>query len=125
MSKCRSLSLLTAVAVFGVAAPVVAQDRSAVSGADLDAAVAERSGANGEAVRSLLSSDEARQVANHMGLSSADLSARVAALDGASLDRLAQQSGVNDQILAGGSDKVIISTTAIIIGLVVLVLLLI
>lgn len=123
MSKCSSLSLLTAVAVLGVAAPVVAQDRSAVSGADLDAAVAERSGANGEAVRSLLSSDEARQVANRMGLSSADLSARVAALDGASLDRLAQQAGVNDQILAGGDQKVVISTTVIIIVLLVIILL--
>ncbi|MDZ4257744.1 MAG: PA2779 family protein [Gemmatimonadales bacterium] len=123
MSKCRSLSLLTAVAVFGVAAPVMAQDRSAVTGTDLDAAVAARPGASREAVRSLLSSDEARQVAGQMGMSSDDLSARVAALDGASLDRLAQQAGVNDQILAGGDQKVVISTTVIIIVLLVVILL--
>lgn len=123
MSTCRSLSLLTALAMLGVASPVVAQSRSAVRGADLDAAVAARPAAHREAVRSLLSSDDARQLAGRMGVSSADLSARVAALDGASLDRLAQQAGVNDQILAGGSDKVVISTTAIIIGLLIIILL--
>lgn len=123
MSKYRSLSLLAAAAALGVATPLVAQDRSAVSGADLDAAVAARPGANREAVRSLLSSDRARQVAGQMGVSPADLSARVAALDGASLDRLAQQAGVNDQILAGGDEKVVISTTVIIIILLVVILL--
>lgn len=123
MSKCRSLSLLTAAAVCGVAAPVMAQDRSAVTGADLDAAVAARPEAGREAVRSLLSSDEARQVAGRMGMTSDDLSARVAALDGASLDRLARQAGVNDQILAGGDQKVVISTTVIIIALLVIILL--
>lgn len=123
MSRYRSLSLLAAATAFGVATPLAAQDRSAVSTTDLDAAVAARPGANREAVRSLLSSDRARQVAGQMGVSPADLSARVAALDGASLDRLAQQAGVTDQILAGGDQKVVISTTVIIIILLVLILL--
>ena len=123
MSKCSSLSLLATVAALGVATPLVAQERSAVSGAELDAAVAARPGANREAVRTLLSSDRARQVAGRMGVSSAELSARVAALDGASLDRLALQAGVNDEVLAGGADKVVISTTAIIIALLIIILL--
>lgn len=123
MSTYRSLSLLTAAAALVVAAPLAAQDRSAVSSVDLDAAITSRSVGNREAVRSLLSSPQAQQVAGQMGVSPADLSARVAALDGASLDRLAQQAGVDDQILAGGSEKVVISTTVIIIVLLVLILL--
>jgi hypothetical protein len=58
-----------------------------------------------------------------MGVSTAELSARVATLDEASLNLLAQSSEAGERDLAGGDGKIIISTTAVIIGLLLLILL--
>jgi len=124
MSKRLSLVMTTAIAVLGFASPVLAQGRAAVSGAELDAAVAIGPVPRGEAVRALLSSEQARKVAGQLGVNAADLSSRVAALDAATLDKLAQQSGLGDPNLAGGDQTVVISTTAIIIVLLILILLL-
>jgi Skp family chaperone for outer membrane proteins len=123
MPKRFSLAMITAIAALGFASPVLAQDRAAVSGAELDAAVAAQPAPRGEAVRTLLSSEQAQKVAGQMGVSAEDLAARVAALDGAALDQLAERTGVADQLLAGGANNVVISTTAIIIILLILILL--
>jgi len=123
MSKRHSLAMIATVAALGVASPVLAQSRAAVSGAELDAAVATRPAPRGEAVRTILSGEQARRIAGQMGISAADLSTRVAALDAATLEQLAQQSGVADPNLAGGADSIVISTTAIIIILLLLILL--
>ncbi len=122
MSKRLSLAMLTAIAALGFASPALAQSRAAVSGAELDAAVATQPAPRAEAVRTLLSSEQAQQVAGRMGVSADDLAARVAALDGAALDQLAERSGMADEPLAGGNN-VVISTTAIIIILLILILL--
>ena len=52
-----------------------------------------------------------------MGLSPDALTARIAALDDASAQNVA------DQILAGGDDRIVLSTTAVIIGLLLIILL--
>lgn len=122
MSKRFSLAMITAVAALGFASPALAQNRAAVSGAELDAAVATQPVPRGEAVRTLLSSEQAQKVAGQMGVSAEELATRVAALDGAALDQLAERSGMADEPLAGGN-TVVISTTAIIIILLILILL--
>lgn len=123
MPNHRSLFMATAVLSLGLAAPLLAQDRSAVTPAQLDAAAAARP-ARAEAIRNLLSTDQARTLAGRMGVSAEDLSARVASLDEATLSLLAERALAGERDLAGGDSKVIISTTAIIIGLLVLILLL-
>jgi hypothetical protein len=122
MSNHRTLSLLLAVAALGLSAPLHAQGRSAATTAELEAAVAGRPAGTREAVRDFLALPQVQKVADRMGVSTADLSAGVASLDQASLDRIAQQTVVGDRPLAGGAN-IVISTTAIIIGLLILILL--
>lgn len=121
MSKPIVISLLIVVAGLGVAAPLVAQDRSAVSGAELDAVVAARSTDNREVVQRFLTSDQARAAAEGMGVSAADLSERVATLDPVSLQRI--RSELVDRGLVGGADTIIISSTVVIIALLLIILL--
>lgn len=124
MSKYLPLSMITAVAALGLTTPLLAQGRSAVSSADLDAAVAARPAGSREAVRAFLATDQVRQVAGRMGVSASELSDRVATLDQASLDQIAAQMGVGDRTLAGGSEKIVISATLVIIALLILILVL-
>ena len=122
MSKQLTLSTLLILAALGGTAPLKAQGSSAVSSAELDAAVAARASRDVRAVRALLASEETRRIAGRMGVSASELSTRVASLDQTALDQLAQSAQADDRILAGGAN-VVISTTAIIIGLLVLILL--
>jgi CHASE3 domain sensor protein len=115
--------MIMTVAALGLAGPLYAQGRSAVSSAELDAAVVSRPDANREAIRQLLATPQAQKVAGQMGVSPSELSARVAALDQATVNQLAQQAQVNDPALAGGSSTVVIGTTALIIALLVIILL--
>ena len=117
----KQLTLSMAVLAFGLTAPVHAQSRSAVTSADLDAAVVAHPTGNREALQAFLTTDQAQAAAALLGVNTADLSARVSTLDQASVDQLAQRAGVDD--LAGGDQKVVISTTAIIIALLILILL--
>ena len=123
MSKHLARSMMLAMAGLGFAAPLLAQGRSTISGAELDAAIATRPTANREAIRELLGSEQATKLAGQMGLSASELSARVADLDEAALDQLADRSGLTERMLAGGADRIVISTTAIIIILVLLIIL--
>ena len=122
MSMHQSLSMIAAIAALGLASPVLAQDRSAVSGADLDAAVVASPAQGGETVRQLLSTEQVQKVVDQLGISATELSARVAALDDATLARLAEQGGLDQPALAGGADTIVLSTTAVIIILLVLIL---
>ncbi len=119
----KQITLSLAVVTLGLTAPLLAQSRSAVSGADLDAAVAARPVGNRDAVRQFLATDQAQAAAARMGVNPAELSARVGTLDEASLDQLAQQTGVGDPVLAGGDEKIVISATALIIALLIIILL--
>ena len=123
MSKRLTLSMIMAVAALGLTAPLNAQGRTAVSSAELDAALAARPAGNRDAVREFLTTDQAQRVAGWMGLSPSELSVRVATLDQASLNLIAQRTGVGDPTLAGGANTIVISTTAIIIALLILILL--
>jgi len=123
MSKPFSLSIIMAVAALGSAAPAFAQTRSVVSSTELDAAVAEQPSAVRKAVREILTTDRAREVANRMGMSVSELSATVGSLDDATLNQIAGQAGISDEVLAGGADTIVISaTTAVIILLIIIIL---
>jgi hypothetical protein len=103
MSKFPSLSLILVVAALGLATPLAAQQRSAVSGAELDAAASSR-----RPVGSRPTAPGVRAVGTP-GQSQAAV----------------QQSVVQseDEALAGG-DSVVIGTTALIIILLVVIILL-
>ena len=123
MSNRISLSTIAAIAALGLVSPILAQQRSAVSGADLDSAVVASAVQDREAVRRFLSIQQVQTVADQLGVSATELSARVAALDDATLARLAQQGGLDGPALAGGADTIVLSTTAVIIILIVVILL--
>jgi hypothetical protein len=115
--------MIMAVAALGFTAPVFAQARSAVTRAELDAAVVERPVDVLDAVREFLVTDRVREVANRMGLSISEVSAAAASLDRESLDQIAEQAGIKDEVLAGGADTIVISATTVIIVLLILSLL--
>jgi hypothetical protein len=117
VSKTYSVSLIAAFAAITLAAPLAAQTRSSIDVGTLDAAVATRRVDNRAAVTAALTSGSALTVAASMGLSPDAVANRIAALDDASAKKVA------DQILAGGDQTIVISTTAIIIGLLLIILL--
>jgi len=123
MSKLLSLAMLTAVVVFGLTAPLSAQARSAVSVAELDAAVAAQPTPVRAAVQEFLTTDRAQALAEGMGMSVSELSAQVAGLDDASLNRIAEQAGIDDVALVGGADQVVISVTALLLIIIIIILL--
>jgi hypothetical protein len=123
MSKHRTSFMVAAFAALALTAPLAAQDRTAVNGAELDAAVVTHSTRREAAVRELLGTTQVQQVAEQMGVSAPDLAARVAALDAATLDQLVQRAGGEERVLAGGANTLVISTTTIIIALLLIILL--
>jgi hypothetical protein len=124
MSKRLTPSIVAAVAAISLAAPLHAQGRTVVSSAELDASVAARPATSREAVRNILLTDQAQQVASQMGVSPSELSARVATLDSATLNRIVERTGASDPVLAGGATTIVIGTTVLIVALLVIIILL-
>lgn len=117
MSKIRTLALSVVLAAVSIGTPLSAQMRSTANRVALDAAVASRPASNRVVVTAAFSTSEAIGAAAQLGVNASQLSSRVAALDDVSVSQYA------DMIRAGGRANVVISTTAIIIGLLVLILL--
>lgn len=122
MSKQLVTLGLLVVGSVGLSAPLAAQGRSAVSGAELNAAVAARPAGNRETVQRWLQTDRVTATAARMGVNTASLTTQVAALDDATLGSLAAQARADERQLAGGDSKIVISTTAVIIALLILIL---
>ena len=123
MFKHLKRTVILAAAALSLAVPLYAQSRSAVGGAELDAAVTLPAAGHRESVREFLTTPQAEQAAARMGITAEELSARVALLDDATVTRLAERARLGDVVLAGGANTIVISTTAIIIGLLILILL--
>lgn len=102
--------------------PLAAQSRSAVSGADLNAAVTAARSENRASVLRFLQQGQVVATAKDMGVNVSDLSAKVATLDDATLSQLAERTHAAELGLAGGERYVVISTTLIIIILLILIL---
>jgi len=124
VSKHLAISGILTVVVLSSAAPMAAQGRSAVSGAELERAVLARSArqtGNQETVQRFLRSDAVRQAGTRMGVNTDDLAAKVATLDESTLGTLADRTRAADQQLAGG-DTIVISATVVIIALLIIIL---
>jgi len=117
------------VVVFSLVAvipPVHAQTSHAAPQAALDAAVQDHAAATAvdrEAVLRLLERPDVQALAGDLGLDLRRAESAVSTLDGQQLTDLAAQARQAEQALAGGQSSITISTTLIIIGLLVLILL--
>jgi len=100
MSK-RFPTLVAALAL-ALSAPLAAQGRSAVSPADLDAAVATSQSETRARVEQFVNTAQVREAAAKLGISQATLSAKVAELDSESLNAVARQIDLAQAPLAGG-----------------------
>jgi hypothetical protein len=122
----RMLVLGLAVLSFVATASLAeAQQAHSAPQAALDAAVQERvdsTAADREAVLKLLQRDEVKEVAGKAGLDVRRAADAVATLDGQALADVVAQAHQVEQALAGGQSSITISTTLIIIGLLVLIL---
>ncbi len=123
-SICSGVAVLLCVLV---AVPgSYAQSQHVASQAALDAAVQQHVRSvdrDRETVRLFLQRDDVRAVAGNAGLDVGRAESAVAAMSPSELASLAEQTRRAEQSLAGGQSSVTISTTMIIIGLLVLVVL--
>ncbi|MEO8029281.1 MAG: PA2779 family protein [Gemmatimonadota bacterium] len=122
--KSLAISGLLALAALGATAPLSAQATSTVNPADLEASVTSAPTPNRTAVQQFLQNPRVAEQAGRLGVTPAELSARVNAMDEASMGDVAQRTRAANAGLAGGDGTVIISTTAIIIILLILILVL-
>ena len=108
-----------------VVSPALAQSTHSAPQSALDAALQRHVSsvaADRQDVQRVLDSPQVKAVAEQMGLNLRDARTAVATLDAQELSRVASQARQVEQSLAGGQSKVTISTTTIIIGLLVLIL---
>jgi hypothetical protein len=121
-----SVSLLAIVFALTAAVPNAhAQSAHAASTAAMDAALQQHVSAaasDREMVLKLLEREEVKAVAAKAGLDVRRAATAVSTLEGQDLADVAAQARQVDRALAGGQSRVVISTTAIIIGLLVLIL---
>jgi hypothetical protein len=92
----------------------------------LDAAIREHARATDrdrETVRLFLQREDVRAIAGKYGIDIRRAESAVAAMDASEIANIAAQARTTEGTLAGGQGSVTISTTAIIIGLLVLILL--
>jgi len=112
------------VAIFSVT-PALAQEAHVVDQAAIDRALSEAIGeddAHRETVLRLLRRAEVRGLAAELQLDLRRAEAAVATLEGEELARFASLARDVETQLAGGQSKITLSTTTIIIGLLVLIL---
>jgi len=122
-----SVSILAILLTVLTAMPRVhAQDSHAATTSAIDAALQQRvqsQAADRAEVLRVLQLPAVKEVAARSGIDLRRAESAVSTLDGQQLSTVAAQARQAEQALAGGQSKVTISTTAIIIGLLVLILL--
>jgi len=119
------ISVIALLCAFGVSSSVSAQQRHAADQAILDQVVADhvqQTGDDREAILRALDNDQVRVLAGRVGLDLKRAEAAVARLDDVELGVLAARARTVNDALVGGQSHVTISTTVIIIGLLVLIL---
>jgi acetyl-CoA carboxylase carboxyltransferase component len=124
MERIRT-SLLAMLFALAISLPLSAQQHVADQ-ATLDQVVANhvrQKADDREAIRRVLEIQQVREVAESAGLDLRRAETAVAALDDAEVGLIAAQARTVNDALAGGQSTVTISTTVIIIGLLVLILL--
>ena len=119
------ISVIALLCAFGVSSSVSAQQRHAADQAILDQVVADhvqQTGDDREAILRALDNDQVRDLAGRVGLDLKRAEAAVARLDDVELGVLAARARTVNDALVGGQSHITISTTVIIIGLLVLIL---
>lgn len=120
------LSIVVVTFLFNAAAaPADAQVSHAAPQSILDAAVQDHvtnEAADRETVQRLLERPEVQSLAKDLGLDLRQAQSAVSTLDAEQLATVAAQARHADQALSGGQSSITISTTMIIIGLLVLIL---
>jgi hypothetical protein len=123
----RTLVSIVVVSFFFNAVSMSAQGQvsHAVSQSVLDAAIHDHvatSAADRETVQRLLERPEVQAVAGDIGLDLRRAQSVVSTLDGQQLSTVAAQAAQVEQALAGGQSSITLSTTMIIIGLLLVIL---
>jgi hypothetical protein len=124
MERIRT-SVLAILFALAISLPLSAQQHVADQ-ATLDQVVADhvrQKADDREAIRRVLEIEQVREVVEGAGLDLRRAETAVAALDDAEAGLIAAQARAVNDVLAGGQSTVTISTTVIIIGLLVLILL--
>ena len=119
------LSLTVLLTLTAAASPAQGQTTHTAPQSAIDAALqqhATAADADRDTVRRLLARPEVRELAGGMGLDLRRASDAVGTLEGQDLAAVAAQARQAESALAGGQSSVTISTTLIIIGLLVLIL---
>ena len=119
------ISVIALLCAFGVSSSVSAQQRHAADQAILDQVVADhvqQAGDDREAILRVLEFEQVRELAGRVGLDLKHAEAAVTTLDDVELGVLAARARTVNDALVGGQSHVTISTTVIIIGLLVLIL---
>jgi hypothetical protein len=114
------------VLLIAIPSRALAQDRHAISPSALAAGVAEhiaQEQADRAAIREALARPEVRILAEQSGVDPEHLDALAGTLSGSELKAVANEARAVNESLVGGASTVTISTTTIIIGLLVLILL--
>jgi acetyl-CoA carboxylase carboxyltransferase component len=117
--------VLVALFALAVCLPVSARQHVADQ-ATLDQVVADhvrQKADDREVIRRVLKSEQVREIAEDAGLDLRRAETAVATLDDAEVGLIAAQARAVNDVLVGGQSTVTISTTVIIIGLLVLILL--
>lgn len=128
----RSWTIGGLAAVALAAAPVQAQEAEGVARHVVDreaaweavAEKADRAERQRELVRSVLDRPEVERVAGAHGLDLTRARDAVSTLDGEELERVSRRAQQLDAALTGGDGSIVISTTTLIIGLLVLIVIL-
>lgn len=127
MKKSIPMLAFAGLLLAGNAIPLGAQEAHVVERGEVERATVEAEGsaeARRQAIRSVLERDAIRSVAETHGIDLVQAKDAVATLEGAGLERVAAQAERVNEALAGGHSTVVIGTTALIIGLLVLIIIL-
>ena len=125
MQRLRLLTLLLIVLV-AIPSGALAQDRHVISPSAIASAVVEHIAeeqVDRAAIHDALGQPEVREVAARTGIDAERLDALAGTLSGSDLKAVADGARAVNESLVGGASTVTISTTTIIIGLLVLILL--
>lgn len=112
--------------LLGAVSPVSAETQHAAAPSVLDAAVQEHVSSaetDRQAVLDLLGRPDIKAIADGAGIDVRSVAAAVTSMDAAQLAAVAAQVQAVEESLAGGQSRVVINTTFLIIGLLILILL--
>jgi hypothetical protein len=126
MQLLRRLFTPLVIVLIAIPSRALAQDRHAVAPSAIAAAVAEhiaQEQADRAAIREALGQPAVRALAAQSGVDPERLEALTGTLSGSGLKEVANEARAVNESLVGGASTVTISTTTIIIGLLVLILL--